>query len=196
MLQLTPELLILVLIDAAGGHLKGKTLLQKRAFFLCQGFECDKDYHAHYYGPYSPVIDSTLGQLKAVGFIEERSQGFGRLDRVGFEWRRYEFALTHDGRQVLAAYEEQAPDLINRIRGYLGRMERAGDNGDYVTLSIAAKVFYILRTQQMPMTYSEILSTSKKLGWDISAEQIDRASKFLGQMQLVEDGASVNLETE
>jgi uncharacterized protein YwgA len=188
MLQITPEVLILVLIDAAGGHLRGKTLLQKRAFFLCQGFECDEDYHAHYYGPYSARIDNTLGQLKAVGFVEERSQGFGLLDRVGFEWRRYEFALTQDGRQVLSAYEKQAPDLVNRMRKYLQQMEQAGDNGDYVTLSIAAKVFYILRTQQKPMTDSEILSTAKQFGWDISAEQIDRASKFLERMQLVEEG--------
>jgi uncharacterized protein YwgA len=181
----TPELLILLIIDAAGGHLPGKTLLQKRAFFLCQHFECDTDYRAHFYGPYSPEIDGTLGRIKALGFLEERSEGFGRLDRVGFEWRRYEFALTQDGRKVLSRYEQQTPDAVGTIREYLQRMERAGDNGDYVSLSIAAKIFYILHSQRKPMTSSEIRETAKKLGWEITTDQIDHASAFLERMELV-----------
>jgi hypothetical protein len=65
-------------------------------------------------------------------------------------------------------------------------MRRAGDNGDYVSLSIAAKIFYILQAKCLPMTDSEILATAKQLGWDIESEQIDRAKKFLTQMELVE----------
>src|SRR6516165_6449030 len=127
MVQFTPELLILLIIDAAGGRLRGKTLLHKRGFFVCLGLEYDTTgYNAHYYGPYSPTIDATLGRMKALGFIDERSEGFGRVDRVGFEWRRYEFTLTQDGRKILSRYEQQLPEVVNAVREYLQRMERAG----------------------------------------------------------------------
>ena len=184
MTLLTPELLILLVIKADGGHLRGKTLLQKRGFFLCERFKCSVDYRAHYYGPYSPMLDATLGRLKSLGLIEEKSESFGRADGVGFEWRRYEFALTEDGRQVLTAFEQQEPDIVHAVREYLRQMEVAGDNGDYVKLSIAAKTFFVLKRREKPMTRDEIQGVAKRFGWSIEPEQIARAGEFLEQMRL------------
>jgi uncharacterized protein YwgA len=182
---IAPDLLILLIIDASGGRLHGKTLLQKRAFFLSQFFDLPAGFHAHFYGPYSPMIDATVGRLKALSLIEERSEGFGRADRVGFEWRRYEFALTEDGRKVLTAYELQSPEPIREVREYLQRMERAGDNGNYVNLSIAAKTFFILKRERKSMAREEIQEVAKRLGWNIEPRQIEEASEFLERMGLV-----------
>jgi uncharacterized protein YwgA len=182
---ITPELLILLIIDSAGGRLRGKTLLQKRAYFLCQRFNFPASFDAHFYGPYSPTVDATLGRLKALSLIEERSEGFGRTDHVGFEWRRYDFALTEDGRKVLSTYEQDAPEAIRDVRNYLQRMERAGDLGDYVNLSIAAKTFFILCREQKPLAREEIQAVAKRLGWNIAPEQIEKASEFLERMDLI-----------
>ncbi len=180
-----PELLILLIIDAAGGRLRGKTLLQKRAYFLCQRLECSAGFDAHFFGPYSPTVNATLGRLKALCLIEERSEGFGRTDHVGFEWRRYDFALTEDGRKVLSAYERDAPEAIRDVRDYLQQMARAGDTGDYVNLSIAAKTFFILNREQKPLARDEIQAVARRLGWNITPEQIEGASEFLERMGLV-----------
>jgi uncharacterized protein YwgA len=85
---LTADKLAMLIIDAAGGTLEGKTLLQKRAYFLSELLNFDLDYHAHYFGPYSPQLENGIGRAKSLGFIEEKTLGFGISDSVGFEVRR------------------------------------------------------------------------------------------------------------
>jgi uncharacterized protein len=181
---LQPELLVLLIIDAAGEHLHGKTLLQKRAFFLCQHFTCSTEYYAHYYGPYSPAVDSTIGRLKSLGVIEEKNEGFGRSDPIGFEWRKYELALTADGRTVINAFEEREPDTVREIRNFLGEMQKAGDNGDYVSLSIAAKTYFILKSEHKSITRDEIEGVATHLGWKVGPKEIARATDFLETLHL------------
>jgi uncharacterized protein YwgA len=181
---LDPEILVLLIVEDAGECLRGKTLLQKRAFFVCQSFTCETEYRAHYYGPYSPKLDFTLGVLKSLGVIEEKSESFGRADPVGFEWRRYDFSLTADGRKVVQSFEKHAPETVRKVRDCLHAMKAAGDDGDYVNLSIAAKTFFVLKHTERAMTLDEIHEVAKHFGWNVAPEQIDRAGQFLEAMRL------------
>jgi len=97
---MTPERIILLIIDKNDGLIRGKTLLQKRAYFLSILLDLDLGYRPHYYGPYSPIIQGTLDKLKATGFVEERMQGFEALSIFPFESRRFDYALTDDGKKV------------------------------------------------------------------------------------------------
>ncbi len=89
--------IVLLAVDHSGEKLRGKTLLQKRVFFISKKLNLDLGYKAHYYGPYSPLIENGVAQAKALGFLEERNLGFGVADSrrfsmtnangCGWKWR-------------------------------------------------------------------------------------------------------------
>ena len=182
---LTPENFTLLLLEAYGGNISGKTLFQKRAYFFSVLMKKDMDFKPHYFGPYSPEVDGGLSYNKALGFIEEQTHGYGRFDTVGFEVRRYDYCLTSDGKEIVEDIKQSNQAEWKRIQSCIKRMKTAGDNGDYVMLSIAAKTFYILKKLNMPMTNDEISDKAKSLGWDIKPPMINKAVSFLENLSLV-----------
>lgn len=173
---------LLCVIHACGDRVRGRTLLQKKAFFVSvlMGIPDTFRYEAHYYGPYSATIDGTLTQLKNLGFVEEASTGFGIVSG-GFEMRRYDYCLTDDGKKVLEPLRK-APDypLIEKA---VGQIRNAGEP-DYVELSIAAKAFFILRKQKKPMTGAELLKEARKFNWNIPERSLGSAVDFLKRVGL------------
>lgn len=172
---------VLSLIHASGG-VRGRTLLQKRGYFvsLLTGLAAELGYQAHYYGPYSAVLDGTLTQMKNLGFVEEGTTGFGIVSG-GFEMRRYDYSLTEDGDRILQPFRgshEYAAiaDAVRRIRD-------AGDP-DYMELSIAAKAYFILRKQNKGMTSAEMLKEAEKFNWNIPENSLGRAASFLSTLGL------------
>src|SRR5258708_13793426 len=97
-----PTDFLLCLIDASGGKVQGRTLLQKRAFFVAEliGEDFGLKFDAHYYGPYSATVEGTTTQMKNLGFLQESSTGFGIVSD-GFEVRRDDYSLTEDGKKLL-----------------------------------------------------------------------------------------------
>lgn len=180
--------LILLVLDHSGGTISGKTLLQKRCFFLARLLREDLHYQAHYYGPYSVEVEEGLAKLKALGFVQERSLGFGIADRVGFEVRRYDYTLTEDGRTVVRTLKGRQPAECEKVKSVLDDLQAAGDTGDYVELSIAAKTLHILSEIESPMTTSTIRTAAKGLGWEISEESINKACGFLEKLKMVKKG--------
>jgi DNA-binding PadR family transcriptional regulator len=173
---------VLALINASGGAIRGRTMLQKRAYFasLLGAIDIGFGYQAYYYGPYSSEIDAALTQLKNLGFIEEATTGFGVVSG-GFEMRRYDYRLTEDGLKVveplLGTPEYRAmEEAIRRIQG-------AGDP-NYFELSIAAKAYYILAKQGKEMSRTELQREAQKFDWNIQEESLAGAIRFLEQVGL------------
>jgi len=173
---------LLSMIAASGGSVDGRTLLQKRSYFvlLISGVPLDLGFRAYYYGPYSSTLDGTLTQLKNLGFVEESSTGFGVLSG-GFEMRRYDYRLTEDGKKVLepllqATEYEAVERAIQQIRD-------AGEP-DYMQLSIAAKAHYILQKQDKRMSTTELLAEAKEFNWNISGHSLERAVEYLKSIGL------------
>lgn len=183
---MTSDKLVLLIVDAEGGGLRGKTLLQKRAYFLSNLLGTDLGYRPHFYGPYSPELEDGLARAKALGFIEEQTLGFGMADEVGFEVRRYDYTITDDGKEIVKYLKDQYPDDCKKIQRCLKRLSEAGDTGDYVSLSIAAKTYHILTERNVSMAMTEIRDAAKELGWNITPDSIDKAVSFLEKMGLVE----------
>jgi hypothetical protein len=184
-LSLSPDQIVMLIIEACGGSITGKTLLQKRAYFISNLLDIDLDYRPHYYGPYSPDIDEGVSHCKALGFIEEQTLGFGMRDPVGFEVRRYDYSLTSDGKVIVKDIKQAEPADWKAIQGCCKRMKSAGDTGDYVILSIAAKTHCILKKLNISMTMDEISNKAQTLGWDIKPHMIDKAATFLENLSLV-----------
>lgn len=182
---LTTDKIILLIVDDAGGRLRGKTLLQKRAYFLAKIMGLDLGYRPHYYGPYSSEIEEGLARSKSLGFIEERTLGFGLSDAIGFEVRRYDFELTDDGKNIISNLEEMYPKQCQKIRECLKQLADAGDNGDHVSLSVAAKAYYILTEKNSRMASDDIREAGSKLGWKIERDSLEKAISFLEKLDLL-----------
>ncbi|MGC2697901.1 MAG: hypothetical protein WA738_19105 [Candidatus Angelobacter sp.] len=175
---------VLSLIHASG-EVRGRTLLQKRGYFvsLLTELASELGYQAHYYGPYSAVLDGTLTQMKNLGFVEEGTTGFGIVSG-GFEMRRYDYSLTDDGERVLQPFlgtteYSVVADAVRKIRD-------AGDP-DYMELSIAAKAYFILREQNRRMTSAEMLKEAEKFNWNIPEQSLGRAATFLSRLGLTKE---------
>jgi uncharacterized protein YwgA len=173
---------LLALINAYGGKVQGRTMLQKIGFFVpvLSNVAVDLGYGAYFYGPYSSIVDGALTQLKNLGFVEEASTGFGVMSG-GFEVCRYDYSLTEDGKKILEPLlgtKEYAAiiDAVGKIRG-------AG-NPNYLELSIAAKAFYILKTQGKPLSTTELKREAEKFNWRVNEQSLTSAVKFLERVRL------------
>jgi len=177
-----PTDFILSLIDASGGNIQGRTLLQKRAYFISIPLELTEalGFDAHYYGPYSAVIDNAVTQLKSLGFVDEANIGFG-VARDGFEMKRYDYRLTPDGRQVVDLVKKENPGEYALILGTLAKIADA----EYLELSIAAKAYYIIKKSGRGLSRMEIIKEAERFDWKIDPKKLEKAVDFLDELSLL-----------
>jgi uncharacterized protein YwgA len=187
---LQPENLALLLIDMAEqGTLKGKTLLQKRAFFVNDLLGLGIPFQAHFYGPYSPELDDSLEQMKNLGLVNERAHSFGKFTKGGFELKRYDYELTSDGKKMASYLKRNMPSAVSNVRSALRKLRSAGDTGDYLVLSFAAKAHHVLSKKGSPMTMPDIQGEASNLGWSISEDQTNKAVDFLKSLGLAKSAS-------
>ena len=186
-IAIQPYEMVLLLLDASGGSIRGKTLLQKRGYFVATQLGWNLGYRAHYYGPYSPPLEDGLLKANALQFINDEKHDLG-VDNVGFEVRRYDYRLNEDGKIIVEELKKEYPEQSSMIQDAVRRMEEAGDTGDYMSLSIAAKTHHLLSNSDKPLTREEIRAKASKFGWNMNEDQIENAVSFLGKMGLVEGG--------
>jgi uncharacterized protein YwgA len=181
--ELTVDRIILLLLESNNGKISGKTLLQKKVYFLAELLNLELGYTAHYYGPYSPEVDEGLTRDKALGFIVEQTLGFGVDDDIGFEVRRYDYALTEDGKEVVRSLRQRFPKSVERITVALGVLMKDGDHNNYVKMSIAAKTHFLLKQKKVPL--SDTQRAARELGWNISPTALQEAIEFLVKAELL-----------
>lgn len=187
--------IFLLMLKAAEGPIRGKTLVQKRAYFLNKMMEVGLYYKPHFYGPYSPNLETAIGRCRALGFVEQRTVSYGFNTEKGFELKRYDFTLTPDGETIVENLMQREPEKSAAIIK-LFKMIAENDGEDYVKLSLAAKTMYVLEIQGREMKYKEIVQEAKKYDWNISDEAVDKAAAFLRSMGLVEETACNEKEEE
>jgi uncharacterized protein YwgA len=180
---------VLALIQACGGTVRGRTMLQKRGFFvpLLSEIPIDLGYQAYFYGPYSATIDAALTQLKNLGFVEEATTGFGVVSG-GFEMRRYDYTLTDDGRKIL---EPLLQTIEYKAVEEAVRKIRAAGDPDYFELSIAAKAYYLLGKQGREMSAIELQREAEKFDWNIQEQSLTGAVQFLERVGLAKSARAV-----
>lgn len=176
---------LLFMIHASGGSVDGRTLLQKKSYFvsLLSGISVNLGYQAHYYGPYSAIVDGTLTQLRNLGFVEESSTGFGIVSG-GFEMRRYDYRITPDGRQIIKPFLQGTE--YKAVEEAVQKIRDAGEP-DYMELPVAAKAYYILQKQEKRMSTAELTEEAKEFNWNIQRKSFDRAIQFLKRVNLAVD---------
>jgi len=174
---------MLLAYKAFGGTIKGKTMLQKRVYFLSVFLNSDLGYEAHYYGPYSEGVATANLEIKSLGYLSESVAGWG-VDQRGFEISRYDYTLTEAGARIADRKAALNPDLWKRIEASAKVVTEAG-NLDYMELSIAAKAYYILTQLKHKATLEDIAKMLPKFGWKVSIEELQKATEFLQKANLV-----------
>lgn len=165
------------------GDMRGKTLLQKRVYFLSVMLGIDMGYEAHYYGPYSEKVATLNSELKSLGYVSESSSAWG-YDQRGFEMARHDFKLTELGDRLADRKTEGLPNLWTRIQKAAQVVSQAGDL-DYMELSIAAKAYYVLNKLNGKATLEDIAGMLPKFGWSVKKEQLEKAADFLAKTDLI-----------
>jgi uncharacterized protein YwgA len=174
---------VLLAYKAFDGTIRGKTLLQKRVYFLSIFLRFDLGYEAHYYGPYSEGVATANAELKSMGFLSESATGWG-VDRRGFEMARYDFALTDAGSRLAEKKALLNQELWERVAKAANVVKDAG-NLDYMELSIAAKAYYVLMHLKRKATLNDISEMPPKFGWSVNKEELTNATRFLEKTGLV-----------
>jgi DNA-binding PadR family transcriptional regulator len=120
----------------------------------------------------------------ASNILSLTSLGFGVDGETGFEKKRFDYTLSADGQEVLRDLERRKSDEYREIKDWLEKLSWAGDE-DYVSLSIAAKTYHILKESNTAIRPDEVATEAKQFGWEISQGSIDKAIGFLSEMGMI-----------
>jgi uncharacterized protein YwgA len=174
---------VLLAYKAFDRGVKGKTMLQKRVYFLSVILNLDLGFEAHYYGPYSEEVATANAEMKSLGYLAESVAGWG-VDKRGFEMARYDYTLTEEGERLAAKKASASVELWQKIQDAAKIVKEAG-NLDYMELSIAAKAYYVLTRLNRKATLADIAAMLPKFGWSVSEEELKKAAGFLAKAHLV-----------
>lgn len=112
-------LIPLVLADASGGTLRGKTRSQKLVFLIQKQASTKKvlkekfDYELYHYGPFSSELASVVDELVKKGYLQQEMQ----ISPAGY--LKYAYTLTKAGKGLLEVATEKnllAPELMDIIK--------------------------------------------------------------------------------
>jgi len=204
-MRIKPHEFVLLVLSEYGGTIQGKTLLQKLTYFTALAVAPDLPqrlgYRAHYYGPYSDIVDDAVRRLESLGFVEESRTPCGMIGNKGFEVKHFDYELKEDGKAVAAGLKKRygkESKVIRRIamrimeaeskviRRIAMRIMEALGELDYVDLSIAAKAYFLLPQKGGPMTFEDIRKMAHTFSWTIDKTQLDKVVRLFKEMGFVE----------
>ena len=168
---------ILAILADNAAH--GRTLLQKKMYFLSVLANENFGFRPHYFGPYSSHVSTSLSALGEADFVEETRVGYGIATDFG-EMSRYDYELSDSGKEVV----KERPEIVSQYRKCLDKINDSGVASNINTISIAAKVHFIL-SDQGEATSAQIREQAESLGWNVSASDIKRVVKSLENLGLV-----------
>ncbi len=185
----TIDVLLLVIKEAGENGLKGRTLLQKKVYFLSELMDVDLGFSAHYYGPYSGLVAGHLASLVNHGFLDEQTEIFETdppRNRFG-ERNRYTYFLTDEAEELWDDIEND-PEVVE----WKEKLECINSHEiaqDFNKLSIAAKVHYIVKWRGKT-TVAEVKQVAGEYGWNVQQNDIETVISFLTELGLVTTGES------
>lgn len=170
---------LLATISSNAEGVKGRTLLQKKMYFLAILAKENYRFAPYYYGPYSSVVTDRLGALCEAALVSEVTENYpDHFNPVG-ELRRYDYRLTKAGEQVAVRRSK----ALEKYKNQLERINTHPVANEAKLLSTAAKVHFIVSGHRM--TVQQIRSRANVLGWKLQPEQIDKVVDFLEHLGLV-----------
>ncbi|MFA4875868.1 MAG: hypothetical protein WC586_00515 [Methanoregula sp.] len=182
---LSPTEAAVMVIDAAGGRIAGRTAIQKIIYFGTVRNAVKATYRPHYYGPYSADISGALQTITSCHFVDEAMDtDDSRKVNETFEWKRYSYTLNDEGRKVTEFLKAGSPKDYEEIKKIVDICKKTAKLDPNV-LSWAAKVHYIIKQEHRQMTYEEVSKIAKSLNWQLQDPQIATGVNLLKELSLV-----------
>lgn len=183
----TRDVILAIAANNKDGKIEGRTLLQKLVYFLNELNDLHIPFEKAYYGPYSEAVAKSTNSLVTLGFLAETETLYPAAAGNVFPVCKYKYTLTPEGREVFESVVEKDRDFFERLRNALSRITDVGEI-DYVSLSLAAKMYHILKTEHpKSMKKHQIMSVAHELNWQLSEESIESAAAFLIDLGLVKE---------
>lgn len=170
------DLILLVISKEKEQSLRGRTLLQKKLYFLSMLKRGDFGFRPHYYGPYSSWVAENLDTLVGIGFLKEMTETFPAREKIFGEVRRHTYSLTDHGEIVMREIEKEKEYV--EWKEAIERLNAQPLAGDFNKLSMAAKVHYIT-SEKENFTAGQIRDVAKQYNWEITDSDICEVIKFL-----------------
>ena len=171
---------VLATMSAQGEALKGRTLLQKKLYFLGLLSGEDFGFSPHYYGPYSESAAEQTEALVAAGFVDEKLESFEDMSGPFGEPVRYDYTLSMSGKEII----ERRKDILHSYKEPLQLINGHPIANDVKLLAAAAKVYFIV-ADQGGASVQEIQQAATSLGWRIKSRQIKAVVDYLTHLDLV-----------
>ena len=178
------DILPLVVARERSGKLRGRTLFQKKVYFLSVLCKENFGFSAHYYGPYSSFVAEHLDGLVNDGILEENTRFFAdptEKNALG-EKRRHTYSLTDEGKEVWKNVQEKKD--FQKWDEALKKINDQDIADNFNLLSIAAKVHYIVDWEG-EKSVKEVCQTAKEYGWDFTEKDIAKVLFFLTELELI-----------
>ncbi|MCE2402851.1 hypothetical protein J4G08_18440 [Candidatus Poribacteria bacterium] len=182
------DVILLVIKGEKDDELQGRTLLQKKIYFLSVMMEHDLGFTAHYYGPYSSYVAGHLDSLVSYGILKEtlvplssnppEQSPFGEIRK-----HAYIYSLIPNAFEKVWKVAEKKPSF-DKWKQKLKAINDQSIARDSNSLSIAAKIHYIVDWEG-EKNAEEVLQTAKEYGWDFTLKDIKNVLSFLTELGLV-----------
>lgn len=177
-----------ILLSLLGNEdtISGRTLLQKKLYFLNEKLKLGFRFIPYYYGPYNFEIAEAIENLKSSGIIFEKTDDLHNVNYTTIEPKKYTYTLTIIGKEVAKHIEKWHSEDAKNIKSELSLMKELGID-DSRSISVAAKMHHILKTEDKTMTVEDILEEANSLGWKISEDDAKKALEFLKNVRMIDD---------
>lgn len=185
--MLEPDELVLSLVDISGQRREfGRTTLQKMVYLTTVALRWPRlDHRAHFYGPFSRDLERLTAHLVARDELIEESTSLGFVGGGGYPAKRFNYSLTEKGAERVSDLRDRKPADVAALASFVSGVEDAVGSLDQRTLSLAAKVYYIVENHDGPVNERKIVQSATELGWAISEPQVEKVSKILSHLELV-----------
>jgi uncharacterized protein YwgA len=177
--------LVLLIADAVGGKLEGRTVAQKLAYFAGVELEQPTGHTPHFFGPFSFEVERALNLAALAGDFEET------IERIpdwtgGPDAIKHTYVLTDEGKDEVAVIREAHPKEAEAVDATIKAITEAVPHLRQKTLSAAAKIHLIVSEQGRVIPVDELPGLAKQLGWRLSKNQIKHTVEVLQDLGLVE----------
>ena len=166
--------LVLLVVDAAGGNIEGRTAAQKLCYFAAAALGDDAGHRAHFYGPYSRPVENALNNSAFAGDLTETVRPFD--SGAG---STYCYELTEQGRSAVSEIKADYPSSAEIVRTVVSHIEDLVPGFRQSKLSLAAKVDLIVSERGQATDSAAIPLLAKELGWKVNSAQVDDAVQVL-----------------
>ena len=185
-MRIDEKVLLIMKYTSNNNMVEGKTLLQKTIYFVNEQLHLGISFSPYYYGPYSSLVTSAIEEMKQVGAIEEEVERFPFDPFIqNYEPKLYKYKINKFGNRLFNIIESKHKNDAKEISNAVKEIKEASKK-DYKVLSIAGKMYNILKSVKKRMTSNDIIKEAEFLNWNISKNEAKSAIKFLKDLGFIE----------